>query len=1279
MSSRKDNLKRTEETLRENEDKYKFLVDNSKEIILILNKRGKIIFANKSTLANYGYSEEELIGKSIAHFLTRDCIKKALYALAQEFLGHSFPEMDIQFKTKSGEIRYLRVAAGSTPVYDKGKLIGLMVNASDVTEPRKTEEKLRESEKRFRELWDHAPVAYHTLDSKGIITSVNQTEAKMLGYAKEEMVGKPILEFILPEQHAEAEKRFQQKISGDPTLKAANRVYVSKDGSKIYVMIDDVLERNKDGDVIGIRTTMVDMTKDKEAEEALKRSEEHFRDLVEKAGIAISIDDREGNLTYFNERYAEIFGYSVEEMKKQSVRSLVHSDDIELVMLYHQERLQDKKVPSRYEFKGVRKDGSVIYLEVDVVVLREAGRLIGTRSYMWDITDRKRAEEVLQKRNTQLELIHHVQSEIPMNTDIETILLRAAESIGKSFGYYKISVNLYDPATNEIEYLTGWNKTGLPIPRGHRQKLGQGLIGKAGLLKQTIVANDVSKEPDYMPFHLTETKAELIIPLIVQDRLIGVLDVQATQAGAFSNEDVSVLEAITNYIARIIDGKQKEEALRESEERFRSLFENAPIGIYRTAPDGRILEANPSLIQMLGYSSFKELVARNLESEGFEPDYPRSRFKELIERDGEIRGLERTWTKRDNSVIYVRENARAIRRDDGTILYYEGSVEDITERKRAEEELKNSEEMFKITFEYAPDALYLSDLKGNFVDGNKMAEKLTGYKREELIGKSFLKLKLLPLDHVPKAASLLAKNVMRKPTGPDEFVLKRKAGGDVWVEIRTYPVKIRGKTLALGIARDITERKKAEKALLESERKLRFLAESTRDVVFVYDMNRRLQYVNPAVEEFTGYSIQEIYEQNFINYLHPEDQERMMKLWEELFQGKSFSGEEFRIVTKDGKIKWCSSSWGPLLDEKGNQIGIQGRELDITKRKLAEETLQKNETKYRALFECANDAVFLLDSEGKHVIVNKKAADMLGYDIKELIGLSYRDIIAPSEYKDAKNKIQAILKGESFSLHERTFRKKDGTEFPVEINLATIRDAEGRPLYVQRIVRDITERKRAENELKQTSNKLRQALGSIVKVVALTVEQRDPYTAGHQNRVANLARAIAIEMDLSEDHIEGVYTAGIIHDIGKISAPAEILSKPSKLSEVEFSLIKEHAKIGYDILKEIEFPWPIAQIVYQHHERINGSGYPQGLSGEDILLEARILGVADAVEAMASHRPYRPAHGLKKALEEISKNRGILYDPGVVDACLKIFAKKKFKLDDKEMATSNTYEIKNPG
>ena len=179
--------------------------------------------------------------------------------------------------------------------------------------------------------------------------------------------------------------------------------------------------------------------------------------------------------------------------------------------------------------------------------------------------------------------------------------------------------------------------------------------------------------------------------------------------------------------------------------------------------------------------------------------------------------------------------------------------------------------------------------------------------------------------------------------------------------------------------------------------------------------------------------------------------------------------------------------------------------------------------------------------------------------------------------------------------------------------------------------------------------------------MALTIETRDPYTAGHQRRVADLARAIAKERGFPRDKITGIRMAGVLHDIGKIAIPSGILSKPGRLNGTESDLIKNHSKVGYDILKPIKFPWPVAKIVLQHHERMDGSGYPQGLSGEDILPEARILGVADVVEAMASHRPYRPAFGINKALEEISNNRGKLYDAEVVDACLKLFKDKGFK------------------
>lgn len=208
----------------------------------------------------------------------------------------------------------------------------------------------------------------------------------------------------------------------------------------------------------------------------------------------------------------------------------------------------------------------------------------------------------------------------------------------------------------------------------------------------------------------------------------------------------------------------------------------------------------------------------------------------------------------------------------------------------------------------------------------------------------------------------------------------------------------------------------------------------------------------------------------------------------------------------------------------------------------------------------------------------------------------------------------------------------------------------------------LKKREQAEEDLLGSFDRVQQALGGIIRTLALTLESRDPYTAGHQERSADLACAVAKELGLAKETVEGIRMAGAIHDLGKINIPAEILSKPGKLTDAEMTIVKAHSQIGYDIIKSIEFPWPLAKIILQHHEKVDGSGYPNGLTGKDITLEARILCVADVVEAMVSHRPYRPAVGIDFALEEISKNKGILYDSGVVDACLKLFKEKNYKL-----------------
>ena len=246
---------------------------------------------------------------------------------------------------------------------------------------------------------------------------------------------------------------------------------------------------------------------------------------------------------------------------------------------------------------------------------------------------------------------------------------------------------------------------------------------------------------------------------------------------------------------------------------------------------------------------------------------------------------------------------------------------------------------------------------------------------------------------------------------------------------------------------------------------------------------------------------------------------------------------------------------------------------------------------------------------------------------------AYGYIIKPFESNEVMINVSNALRRRKLEIENRRHRKK-----------------------LEKLVLERTEK------LQTTLNDLQKAIDGIIEAMGLTVEIRDPYTSGHQKRVAEIAHAIATEMSLSKQQTEGVRMAGVIHDIGKMAVPAEILSKPGKITEHEFEIIKSHPEVGYNILKKIDFPWPIAQIVYQHHERMDGSGYPQGLSGEEILLEARIMAVADVVEAMASHRPYRPALGIDMALEEIEKNKDEIYDSEVVDACLRIFKEEKFKL-----------------
>jgi len=314
----------------------------------------------------------------------------------------------------------------------------------------------------------------------------------------------------------------------------------------------------------------------------------------------------------------------------------------------------------------------------------------------------------------------------------------------------------------------------------------------------------------------------------------------------------------------------------------------------------------------------------------------------------------------------------------------------------------------------------------------------------------------------------------------------------------------------------------------------------------------------------------------------------------------------------------------------------------------------------QALMRSAGTGIYIVTA-GKFLCVNSLFEELTGYAEEELLGTYSLDLVHLEDRETVREEAIAELKGRQSPLpYEYRFKKKNGDVMWV-LERVTSTEYRGKRATVGSFM-DVTDRKRAEEELKQSLKRLRQAMEGAVQAIALIVESRDPYTAGHQRRVTDLACAIAREMGLPESQTDLIRMAAAIHDIGKIYVPAEILSKPGRLADVESSIIRTHPQVGYNIVKEMAFPYPVAETVLQHHERMDGSGYPSGLADEEILMEARVLAVADVVEAMASHRPYRPAVHIGKALKEISQNTGILYDPAVVDACLTLFNEKQFKL-----------------
>jgi PAS domain S-box-containing protein/putative nucleotidyltransferase with HDIG domain len=598
---------------------------------------------------------------------------------------------------------------------------------------------------------------------------------------------------------------------------------------------------------------------------------------------------------------------------------------------------------------------------------------------------------------------------------------------------------------------------------------------------------------------------------------------------------------------------------------------------------------------------------------------------------------------------------------------------DITERKRAEESLRESEAQLRTLVDTLPDVVWLKDPEGVYLLCNRRFEDFCGAREEDIVGKTDRELLSPELADFFRAHDRAAMDAGGPTANEEEIVFASDGHHEILETIKT-PVRARdGRIIGvLGVGRDITDRKRSEEALRESEERFRRVSEATSD--FSYSCVRRaggtfaFDWLTGAVQRITGWSREELLEWGCWKRLVvaadvPVFETQVVGL----APGES-SVCELRITDREGNERWLAAYSRVELDESDTAVHrLHGACQDITARKRAEEDKERSHALLANLARLVPGVVYQyrLYPDGSSAFPYSSPGMSTIYEVSPEEVREDATPVFGRLHPDDHDRVSADIMHsartlETFYCEFRVVLPRQGLRWRWS-QAHPERTEDGGTLW-HGIISDITERKVAEEEILRQAEQLRRTVQGAVFAMSHVVEMRDPYTAGHERRVAELAVAMGAELGLAGDELEALRLAALIHDIGKIAVPAEILAKPGRLSEVEFNLIRQHPASGYDILEAIDFGRPVAEYVLQHHERLDGSGYPRGLAGSEVLPEARIIAVADVVEAMSSHRPYRAALGLDAGLDEVCAHAGERYDADVVAACVRLFREQGFSL-----------------
>ena len=1229
----------TERKLPEYKDLFQNMFTQHDAIMLLIEPNsGQIVDANKKALDFYGYTRPELTGMKIQEINSHP--DEDVTTKIQQALNENGSAFHCAHKLANGEIRLVEVH--SSPISLKGKTY-LFSIIHDITERQVTEDTIRSEASFLNTIINNSPIAMWVSDAQGTIIQVNSSLLRILNIPEQAVIGKYNIRkdqnLVKQKVMPKVEMVFESKVparfvvwwEGEET-----GLQTFRDANSVWIDVSMVPIVDAEDNLVNVVCQWVNITDMKQATDEI-RSLSKFPDENPNPILRFS---KEGEILYASKssalllkKWGRSIGDYVPQYWEKEIKSAISANT---------------NLEIEIECEG-RTLSFILAPITDMGYVNAYGR---------DITENRKITEKLeryQKRYEKAQEIGHVGN---WEYDPVTTEFWGSDEAKRIYGF-----------TSEKSNFTTETVEGCIL---ERERVHQALID--------LIEHD--------------KKYDLVFDIITDDE--GIRKTIHSIAEVERDPQGNAIK-ITGVISDITELKKTEKALQDSEIRYRTYIEHAPLGIFVVDSNGEFTDVNPVGSKLLGYSmeellqlSISDVLVYKEDIQGF------NQLKNAGEADADLK-----LKKKDGSQIEVRVGAVPILKDQ-----FIAFCMDITERNRYLVEIQQERDKAQKYLDVADVVILKLNTEGDITLINQKGKQILGYEDDNLIGRNWFET-CIPENRKEEVKQVHKLIVSGQLKGYEyiENVVKTKSGEErIILWHNTILLGEKGKRIeTLSSGQDITEQKINEEKLKQSEEQYRSVVEDSPGLICKFLSDGTIIFANEAYCKFLGEGLDRLIGKNVREFIPTATRDFEWSKITSLTKESPIQVSETDNINAEGSIRRLRWTNRALFTEEGVLLNFQSFGEDITELNRSQQFLSALNRASLAM-QSATTYEEVLDAIGKEL----KQLDISCYlmqldENREKAFIKYlshdSSIIKTVEKLVNINHEQYLFSFDAIDLYRDVVQKKktlftENIEKLVKQMLpANLRSFSTKIVKILNIMKDISVPLIVDEEVvgifSMESNDLtrddipaatafadrlsatwsritllqdlRKIVDGTINIIVATVEVRDPYTAGHQKRVADLAGAIAKEMDLTDDQIEAIKMAGVVHDLGKVNIPAEILSKPGKISELEYELIKTHPQSGYELIKHIDFPWPIGEMILQHHERIDGSGYPSGLKGDEIMLEARILAVADIIEAMASHRPYRPALGIEQALAQIKHDKGKSLDPEVVEACLKVF-KKGYKL-----------------